>query len=1053
LLEDQQKESDNLVAITFLADWIRTNSSRLAHDARLVDVSTSLYGLLSILSEAPSEDAMETDDIDASEFARLCILQTLLTLAQVLDAGNKTKKRSRKEQKEITNIVNLLVGLIGDKDERSDTKSLLRPLLSGRAKSTALSLLTNLCSQQPNIVVGSLIPALLTSILSPKDNAGPARISSTASGALLAVVPVYCEHAKSAKLSLFDLLIAIINESNKVSDEKLKLQLYSYLVDAFASITSPEENRTQIGSLIAAFVASEISCPKGGKKKSRNTVQDGAVSFALSILAHASATVQVACLLHLLQCVHHLTTKLSDSDKTGVQKSTDFTEIEDLVLHLSIGTDRGEEEKKKRLEYNEDERTNVILFTECLLSVVMDALSIAPIRKLIQKSEGSASAICLQLWQELLHVQAIAADAQTTSADAEKAFWRSSKSTIDETLEYLQNLLPAHLFLASATSLIRDQNADVELRGKAVRLLAERASDVDPKSAEASLFLDMVPVLLELLDGEVSVITMQSAMVAIEHIARSLCLSTSEDKDTSVFFTALEKGTLILKQRVPDSMDDDVSTQVVCSVALCASTLVRVLKAKCLPLLNNLVGPLLESLASANTLLADSVSNQDMLKSCKMIQLSIIRTITAIADTLPQFLVPYLGQLLSPLGLPSPSLHLHEAEQDENVKAAAVRLEEILSKRTPARQLIPAVCKASVACRGKCAESSTLLAILKMSIQSSSRAELATLRSWVLKTVVSAYEYEGKEEEQQMLFAAANQMMLSLVLKLSEAQLRPLYSKLREWKSAIVRSNTNSRRLAFWSLSSVLSKELRVIFLPCLTTVVTDAVEELELAVSTLRDLKESERTAGGKKKRRLTSTSDRKDSVDGIESLRPLQPLLLCLEAALKADAHDGGNWVRVDDGQRFNSILEPLGKLLQCKIPVNFPVATSPTPSKAAVLTPFHRVVQGVASEEDGNVVSCLTALASAAGNEQLWKPLNHLVLQACEHETRSEVRKAGVKCLLSLIKTLGEEYMVLLPECLPILSELLEETDEEIAALAQECVSLGEDLLGESLQDSLR
>jgi U3 small nucleolar RNA-associated protein 10 len=116
------------------------------------------------------------------------------------------------------------------------------------------------------------------------------------------------------------------------------------------------------------------------------------------------------------------------------------------------------------------------------------------------------------------------------------------------------------------------------------------------------------------------------------------------------------------------------------------------------------------------------------------------------------------------------------------------------------------------------------------------------------------------------------------------------------------------------------------------------------------------------------------------------------------------------------------------------------------------FYQLIHGVEGEP-GSVIGCLTAIAAAAGNEQLWKPLNHAVLQACGNESRAEVRKGGVSCLLSLIKALGEEYMVLLPECLPVLSELLEETHEEIAGLAQECITIGEDLLGESLEESLR
>merc|ERR1712238_118137 len=90
------------------------------------------------------------------------------------------------------------------------------------------------------------------------------------------------------------------------------------------------------------------------------------------------------------------------------------------------------------------------------------------------------------------------------------------------------------------------------------------------------------------------------------------------------------------------------------------------------------------------------------------------------------------------------------------------------------------------------------------------------------------------------------------------------------------------------------------------------------------------------------------------------------------------------------------------------------------------YERLVQGVGTEDYGSVVSCLTSLAAAAGNEQLWKPLNHMLLEACGNDRRSDVRKSGVKCLLSIIHTLGEEYMVLLPECLPVLSELLEDDD---------------------------
>lgn len=190
--------------------------------------------------------------------------------------------------------------------------------------------------------------------------------------------------------------------------------------------------------------------------------------------------------------------------------------------------------------------------------------------------------------------------------------------------------------------------------------------------------------------------------------------------------------------------------------------------------------------------------------------------------------------------------------------------------------------------------------------------------------------------------------------------------------------------------------------------------------------------------------------SDEDLDKVKPLQPLLLCLEYALKADAHEGGDWTRGDDNQRYNMILNHLGKLLLAQVPKDISITSDLNSKEQASTITYQQLVQGVGTLEYGNVVGCVTSLAAAAGNEQLWKPLNFAVLEACGHK-RSEVRKAGITCLLSIVETIGEEYMVLLPECLPVLSELLEDEDE-IAGMTKEVIQLGEDLLGESLSSSL-
>jgi len=195
-------------------------------------------------------------------------------------------------------------------------------------------------------------------------------------------------------------------------------------------------------------------------------------------------------------------------------------------------------------------------------------------------------------------------------------------------------------------------------------------------------------------------------------------------------------------------------------------------------------------------------------------------------------------------------------------------------------------------------------------------------------------------------------------------------------------------------------------------------------------------------------------DVKDDWLSFASVQPLLLTLENSLRADAQESVGWIAADDGRMYHSLLKPLGKLLTtATIPETFPVQTQLGIDDAAHASKFSSLIGGIGTELYGIVTGCLTAMALAGGHEILWKPLNHVMLEACSDENRCEVRKAGISCLLSIIKILGEEYIVMLPVCLPVLSELLEDQDEEIVNMTKECIRRGEELFGESLDENLR
>jgi hypothetical protein len=106
----------------------------------------------------------------------------------------------------------------------------------------------------------------------------------------------------------------------------------------------------------------------------------------------------------------------------------------------------------------------------------------------------------------------------------------------------------------------------------------------------------------------------------------------------------------------------------------------------------------------------------------------------------------------------------------------------------------------------------------------------------VLQSILHSCDFDTS------LIEVANQVLLSLVMKLSEAQLRPVYAKLRAWRG----DDNAFRKFAFWSISSVLPKELKSIFLPCLSTVVDDVLQELDVAVSVLCTARKTKKTKVG---------------------------------------------------------------------------------------------------------------------------------------------------------------------------------------------------------------
>eukprot|EP00816_Leptocylindrus_hargravesii_P010537 CAMPEP_0196803146 /NCGR_PEP_ID=MMETSP1362-20130617/2559_1 /TAXON_ID=163516 /ORGANISM="Leptocylindrus danicus, Strain CCMP1856" /LENGTH=918 /DNA_ID=CAMNT_0042174591 /DNA_START=17 /DNA_END=2769 /DNA_ORIENTATION=- len=914
--------------------------------------------------------------------------------------------------------------------------------------------------------------------------------------ALEAIVPAYCSNAHLANFTFSDLLRSVLSQS---VEDMNKPEIYGHFVSALSLIPN---NSPGMSSLLASLLAN-AAFDSSSSDDSMNLDNDGDDSptegrvrqgkdatFVLDLMQRVPCMVSATS--SLLRYIRELLFSLSGNEESTEQMDLDAT---DTFVSLSVPCSElmgiavnGPSEKTdiSGKQHTDQVRRSLMLFTTNLITFVRDGLMNPNIGRLMKSRDEKYAKLCLNLWQDLmqLHADALSCRSEILQqansgagrevSDWERTFWDAAPTATQDCVDRVQRLLPTPHFLVSITSLLQEKDGDVALQRRALRLLGERASEIDPlPSAKASLFLETVPDLTNLLGGNISckngegtdqdksqqarrnIVLQQAALMAIEQLAGHLCGESFSSEEISVFVPSVSKICTLMAEATDQSSndhdgDEDAMRQLLSSAALSAATLISILKVRCLPFLPKLIKPLLSALCFANK---SSTKDDVDHAAINILYRAIVRCFVAIVETLPQFLSPYLDAILSPDTLLSQAIR-ECVKDDSNMAALIKRFDEGLATKVPPRLLLPAASEVVTRCLDDNGnnegnvywrEAIAVIGIITISIRSCSRTDLPSVIVKVMSVAMSSFSY-SKLDGRFELLDAANKALLSLVMKMSEAQLRPLYSRLREWRGDLVKDEDDNessiRRFSFWSMTAVLCKELRGIFLPCMSSVVGDIVQELELAVSKFCT-DSSGRMKSARKRRRVSE--EESINIENLESWRPIQPVLLCLETALKADAHEGGEWIRAEDSQRYHKILKPLSKLLLSRIPESFPLIKDGSNGKFSA---YEMLIGGKLTLEYGNVGGCMTALSAAAGNEQLWKPLNHAILTACGHETRTEVRRVGISALLSVLRTLGEEYMILLPECLPVLSELLEDRDEGIARMAKECVQLGEDLLGENL-----
>ncbi|KAF2621432.1 U3 small nucleolar RNA-associated protein 10 [Macroventuria anomochaeta] len=122
--------------------------------------------------------------------------------------------------------------------------------------------------------------------------------------------------------------------------------------------------------------------------------------------------------------------------------------------------------------------------------------------------------------------------------------------------------------------------------------------------------------------------------------------------------------------------------------------------------------------------------------------------------------------------------------------------------------------------------------------------------------------------------------------------------------------------------------------------------------------------------------------------------------------------------------------------------------------IMKPLLKLLTITAAEDvTTDVIPTITELAAASASSlDNHREMNAVLLKYMRDE-EAHTRLATVLCEQSLTKRLGEEWLGLLPEMLPFISELREDDDEMVERETQRWISSVEEILGEDLEGMLQ
>ncbi|KAI8959149.1 hypothetical protein F5Y11DRAFT_334046 [Daldinia sp. FL1419] len=371
----------------------------------------------------------------------------------------------------------------------------------------------------------------------------------------------------------------------------------------------------------------------------------------------------------------------------------------------------------------------------------------------------------------------------------------------------------------------------------------------------------------------------------------------------------------------------------------------------------------------------------------------------ALAQHLPYILSgTYLGQLLA---VSSKSASSNLGSEANDARLQCLRL---LATQVDAKILFSALEQNWATAKDSgSAATREYINILGISIDKHSKADISKNAGPLSGIFFNAFDLRRMEfsktevsgdflRQMSRIEEATNDVALKMIYKLNDTAFRPIFSQLMDWAVSLPKKDTTGRTLRLLSVYGFLLS-----FFGSLKSIVTSYTSYIvDSAVDVLR-------TANLKK-------TEERDLWKRV------------LNTLAKSFEHDQDDFWQTP--AHFNAIAPTLAAQFAHASSINL--------------------------TED--LIPAIVELAAAADSQEHQKELNGALLRHLRSEQAS-IRLAAVKCEQALTDRLGEEWLSMLPEMLPYISELQEDDDDNVERETHRWIVGIEGVLGESLDAMLQ